>query len=366
MRRLWVVLLVGGLCGVTVEARGDYRWCDVADQLYSDDYRLSYDYSQATVEITYDSAGTVLAGTLTARNLKPNFAYQLKLLGLPGTSANELIGLVGRWWQEEWNGSEWVNGRNLNDKGDGSSPNPNDIIYFATRDIADESSPNGLRFKYIGYLVFDYFMTDGTGAVTLSFEVNGSYHVLWKPPPAPATNTQRVRTEQDGSLVSHTYDVDPASSAAYDVDYGEQTVGIFGEWERLPVGDIYLPPGYYGAKMILTEESFHGSGESFAGMWSTATSDDVQFTIILGVPCECPCHGDPQCDSVFDVFDVVRCADEGFRGGASIVDSVCSHISRNDANCDCVVDIFDVIEIINRAFRNNTDPLCDPCVQPCP
>ena len=117
--------------------QGNYRWLDVADQEYGPSYRESYDYAQATVEVNYSFVVTGIQGTLTAINLKPNFAYQLKLVGSAGTPANDRIGLSGRWWQEEWNGSEWTNGQNLNSKGDGSSPNPNDIVYFDRRDEID-------------------------------------------------------------------------------------------------------------------------------------------------------------------------------------------------------------------------------------
>jgi hypothetical protein len=114
---------------------GDYRWLDVANQAYSATYRTSYNYTQATVSVTYNTQGNKLIGTLQAINLKPNFAYQLKLVGTPGNItnkniANEKIGLAGRWWQEEWNGTAWTNGQNLNDKGVGTSPNPNDIVYY--------------------------------------------------------------------------------------------------------------------------------------------------------------------------------------------------------------------------------------------
>jgi hypothetical protein len=35
---------------------GDYRWRDVADQLYSQSYQTSYNYTQANVAVTYDTA----------------------------------------------------------------------------------------------------------------------------------------------------------------------------------------------------------------------------------------------------------------------------------------------------------------------
>ena len=255
----------------TASLTGEYRWLDVANQAYCSDYRNSYNYTQATVEIDYNAIGETLNCILDAFNLKPNFAYQLKLVGTPGIESNEKIGLVGRWWQEEWNGSAWTNGQNLNNKGDGSSPNPNDNTYFARKNITDPTSPTGHKYKYTGYLVFDYFITDENGNATLNYETNSSYHVLWK-------TTQMAHTVDDGLIKSTTFDVN-ASSPAYDVDYPVQTVYIFGEWERLPVGGMFLQPGNYSAEIILTEESFHGAGGSYSGNWAGAIGKNINFII---------------------------------------------------------------------------------------
>jgi hypothetical protein len=248
----------------TTDPPGPYRWMDVADQLFAETYLGDYDYTQAYVLVEYSTGGATLHGSLAAANLKPNFAYQFKLVGYPETPSNESIGLAGRWWQEEWNGSEWTNGQNLNDKGDGSSPNPNDDVYFARRDIPDPTSPTGKRFRFTGYFVFDYFITDASGGVSLSFEANSSYHVLWK-------TTQRSHTVQDGLLKATTFaggSPDPVN--AYDVVYPDTTVNVFGEWERLPVGGVTLRPEDYEGQFVLTEESFHGSG--LAGGWAAAMS----------------------------------------------------------------------------------------------
>jgi hypothetical protein len=82
---------------------GTYRWLNVADNPYSTEYQENYEYSQANVQITYYKVGTTFHGTLTAQNLKPNFAYQLKLTGFPGTDADggkkngtEHLGLVDK------------------------------------------------------------------------------------------------------------------------------------------------------------------------------------------------------------------------------------------------------------------------------
>jgi len=250
---------------------GDYRWMDTANQYYSVNYRNSYNYTQASVRVKYNDICESFHGTLHATNLKPNFAYQIKMVGFSGTPSNEAIGLAGRWWQEEWNGTAWSNGQNLNNKGNGSSPNPNDILYYARRNITNLTSPTGLKYRYTGYLVFDYFLTDEYGNATLNFEANSSYHVLWK-------TSQRTRAVDDGPLKSITFDAN-ISSPAYDTDYPLQTVGLFGEWERLPVGGVYLQSGEYSIQLMLTEESFHGDGGQYAGNWAAAMGQMVVFAI---------------------------------------------------------------------------------------
>jgi hypothetical protein len=202
-------------------------------------------------------------------NLKPNFAYQLKLVGIPGTTSNEQIGLSGRWWQEEWNGTVWTNGQNLNNKGDGSSPNPNDLVYFSRRNITDATSPTGLHYKFTGYLLFDYFITNEQGNITVLFQTGSCYHVLRK-------TTQRAHTGDDGLIIVTTF-IANTSSPAYDTNYSEQTREIFGEWERLPIGGVPLAPGDYTAQLVLTEESFHGDGGQYAGNWAAAMGATIQF-----------------------------------------------------------------------------------------
>ncbi len=250
---------------------GNYRWMDVADQLYAIAYRESYNYTQADVTLQFFPAEPQFRGYLVAYNLKPNFAYQVKLAGIPGTPANELIGLTGRWWQEEWNGSAWANGQNLNNKGDGTSPNPNDDFYFSHRDITDPTSPTGYHYRYTGYLPFEYVIANESGNALLEFVQDSAYHVLWK-------TTQRAHTDNDGPPKTTTFDVAlPDPAGAYDVDYPEVSITIFGEWERLPPGGVLLPAGFYEADLVLTEESFHGSG--LAGGWAAAMGARINFEI---------------------------------------------------------------------------------------
>ena len=168
-------------------------------------------------------------------------------------------------------GTTWANGQNLNYKGDGSSPNPNDLTYFSRRYIEDSSSPTGYHFRYTGYLVFNYFITDSNGATILQFETGSCYHVLWK-------TTQQSNTINDGPVKTVTFDPDPLQPA-YDTDYPSNTVSIFGEWERLPMGQVDLQFGEYNCQILLTEESFHGSGGTLAGNWAGAVTANIIFTI---------------------------------------------------------------------------------------
>ena len=304
---------------------GNYRWMDSADQVYAASYQAGYNYTQASVHINYYTNAEVLHGTLTATNLKPNFAYQLKVTASPSVdrATIEGIGLTGRWWQEEyiWDntyGYIWGNGCNLNSKGDGSSPNPNDNTYYSRRDVVNLASPTGLNYRYTPYRLLDYFITDGSGNASLVFSADSSYHVLWK-------TTQRSRASSDGPLKTVSFDPDPASPA-YDTDYPEAMVSVFGEWERLPTGGIFFAPGTYQAQFLLTEESFHGSG--LAGGWAAAMRADAVFTIVT--------ESEPGC----------------------------SYALIGDLNDDCKVDTTDFAIMaqswLTDCITNPSDPLCVP------
>jgi hypothetical protein len=182
---------------------------------------------------------------------------------------SENLGFSGRWWKEDWDGSAWVNGWNLNNKGTGYTPTPNDLAYLSMRDVLDPTSPTGRKYRFTGYRPFDYFVTDSNGGATFAFTMCNAYHVLWK-------TSQRAPVPGDGPLKTQV--VDPTAGAlAYDTDYPATTVGVYGEWERLPVDGIPIAPGVYTLEFLLTEESFHESG--YGGWWAHAGHGPAQFTI---------------------------------------------------------------------------------------
>jgi hypothetical protein len=88
----------------------------------------------------------------------------------------------------------------------------------------------------------------------------------------------------------------------------------------------------------------------------------VALRNILAPECSCPCHGDPQCDGVPNVQDVVKTVNVGFRGYAPVFDPQCPK-ERTDVDCSGFTSITDVVKVINVAFRgaNPATEFCDPC-----
>ena len=347
---IWAILLIvlgGAARGQTVSLvsidpgltspNSLYRWLDMADQAYSAAYRNSYTYPQASVTVNFDPVAATFHGTLAASNLKPNFAYQVKLVGTPGTDSNERIGLVGRWWRQTWDGTAWSSGWNLNTKGYGTSPNPNDLLYFQTRDVADATSPTGKLYLYSGYLLMDYFLTDAHGNASITFQANSSFHVLWK-------TSQLLPMTGDGPVKTAAFD--PATpDPAYDYDYPAKSVSIFGEWERLPIGGVPLRPGGYSCVLILTEECFHGSGTSYVGGWAAAMGANIAFTITPG-PVTYPA-GDANHDCTVNVLDLIFIR---HHLGQSVLTGV---NWQADVNNDGSINILDLILV-----RNNNAAVC--------
>lgn len=249
---------------VTTWPPAPYRWRDIATNLYAEQYRADYVYDDADVAVTYaPCADTTFAGHLSAVNLKPNFAYQIKLVGKPtglwgddgDDAANEMIGFTGRWWRTQ--------------------PNPgnsNDADYLANKDDPD--------YIFEGYLLFDFFLTDPQGAAEVDFAVDSSFHVLW-------WEDQRAQGACD-SPVEWTTVTGSAVDPAYDADVGPEEVGVFAEIERLCTGTTVMIPGLYHGRLLLTEESFHQSGDT-EGYWASAMAyDHLEFEVVAATGADAP------------------------------------------------------------------------------
>ena len=235
----------------------DYRWWDIAANIYSPAYSGSYTYDDATVTITYlDSGAPTFSGHLSAVNLKPNFAYQVKLVGKPtgiwgddgDDQANEYIGYSGRWWRAQ-----------------PSPANSTDADYEAHKDDP--------AYIYEGYLLWDYFVTDRYGDAEVDLELDSSFHVL-------ATDSQGAPGVCDGPFIWSTV-AGSAADPAYDADVGPTDVGVYAQQETIRpcAGELVLPDGDYDCRFVLTEESFHQTGTG-SGTWAGAMRhDSLAFTV---------------------------------------------------------------------------------------
>jgi len=244
---------------VTTWPPAPYRWRDVATNLYAQSYRDAYVYDDAVVTVTYTPCeGLGFAGHLSAANLKPNFAYQIKLVGKPSglwdgdgdDVANELIGFTGRWWRTQPN-----------------TGNSSDADYNANHDNPD--------YIFEGYLVVDFFVTNPDGTAEMDFEVHSSFHVLW-------WEHQRTPGTCDSPVKWSTV-TGSASDPAYDTDLVPTDIGVFAEIERLCYGQTTMPLGSYNCRLLLTEESFHQSG-GYEGYWASAMSfDHLGFEVVASL-----------------------------------------------------------------------------------
>ena len=87
-------------------------------------------------------------------------------------------------------------------------------------------------------------------------------------------------------------------------------------------------------------------------------------TAAAGGGCACDCFGDPMCDGVASILDVVRAVDVAFRGGAPYFDpDPACPLETTDVTCDGVTTILDVVRMVDVAFRGGDAEVlyCDPC-----
>ena len=79
--------------------------------------------------------------------------------------------------------------------------------------------------------------------------------------------------------------------------------------------------------------------------------------------CECHCLGDPICDAIVNILDVVRVIDVAFRGYPAEYDTWCWY-AGTDVDCSGFTNVLDAVRIVNVAFRDGDPGLqfCVPCM----
>ena len=229
------------------------RWCDVAGNFYSSAFVDRFSYERPgqrgpRVRIRIEPHAPTLRGRLEAQGLKPNFAYQIKLRGLPAHRANfEAIGHVGRWRLP----------------GPGTNYTDDDYRTYPNKEAVE------------AYILFDYFVTDHNGDAVREFELDSSLHVLWR---ASYRYAEAVHFED---MVPLTMDVGNAEVYAKPkTEPANEWIWAEREYTRYRDADdvMRLPPGHYEAELVLTEESFHAR-EKDGGYWATVYLCPINFTV---------------------------------------------------------------------------------------
>ena len=251
----------GNVCSAEFEGLANFeneRFVDVACGAYSKAFLSGFSYSEPNatrpkVWVDYLRRAETFVGTVTARGLKPNFAYQLKLRGLlSDRPAFERIGRLGRW-------------RLTDDPKHGGAT---DEQYEQLEDKNHAQS----------YLSFDFIVTDPHGNAQREFYADSSLHVLWNTAQSHpgAWHSEIVEVRREQSNPDHYANPRPDFSS----------IGVFAESEHMAngfrmgrpnIGEAFLPPGSYDAELVLTEESFHGYGDG--GFWATVMRTPVRFEI---------------------------------------------------------------------------------------
>lgn len=222
------------------------RFLDIDDNAFSSAYRSGFRYAGKSVSLTWETrpAGKVFRGRLRATGLKPNFAYQLKLIGKPvkgprgwgaqgDDAANEAIGRAGRWWN------------------DTTQANALDAEYSARY----KNQTPGAADTVYGYLFMGVLVTDASGNLDAPFVGDKSYHITWQD-----KQDYGLRQVEAGSFPV-------GGGTAYAPALATYPVKLWYEWEFGRSRRVQLPAGSYNCRFLLTEESFHNN---FGGVYASS------------------------------------------------------------------------------------------------
>jgi hypothetical protein len=238
------------------------RWWDVADNPLGAfvDGSQTFNYANASVTLHYAKNPPVpyFLGRIEARGLKPNFSYQLKLMGKPAKGvwgwgaqgdekANERLGFSARWFCGH---PVHKSGTNFDDN--------------HWREYYQNALP-GAEHNIGGYIFMGEFVTDGQGNANEAFWGEHPYHIKWQ------------------SWQSGPKDVLAGMSVVQPSSYGyganqpvATSITAYYENEAGRTQPLTLPPGTYNTRFVITEESFHNpvNARGAGGYWKTVLASE--------------------------------------------------------------------------------------------
>ena len=272
------------------------RWWDIGNNQFNGFVGKSQEFNyygiysnpeRAThVTLTYDAAPnlTHFRGHIDATGLKPNFAYQIKLMGKHekgvagwGSSgsdwSNETIGKIGRWF---------CNGPHDSTNTETNYTDAHYDTYYKNQ--TDDTKKHDIN----GYLFSGVFVTDKFGNASVDFTSQNNYHITFQ-------SDQLSQFERDAYPVAGTWPVQggmtqsiPTTYYGYGSTAPSQSVTLYYQWEDRNSGQsvarpriVKLPAGTYRCRFVFTEESFHNNpdGGNNGGRWKTVLgTEDLQDT----------------------------------------------------------------------------------------
>jgi len=278
------------------------------------------------VTVTYDKnpATSYFVGHISAKGLKPNFAYQLKLVGkpvygargmgkassyitvdsrLPGGQAVLNTVNDGQGNPTPINGDDWANqqlgyaGRWWDDTTQSAGTNNPDSYY-------QNNYPANTIY---GYLFLGDFVTDQYGRANMNFTGRYSYHITrasWENPYLPALREDprspfTIVTSASPPPATYGYTTPPFYG--YGHDFTSKSVRLYYEYEPGRPQPVSLASGTYHCRLVITEESFHNNvwSEPSGGYWkSILASEDFSYDAsnkLIGA------DSDPANDLVFTI-----------------------------------------------------------------
>ncbi|MBI2299165.1 MAG: PKD domain-containing protein [Armatimonadetes bacterium] len=249
------------------------RFYDIADQLFKKTL------PPGTIQFRYDpSPGNPwLVGEIKGWNLKPNFCYQLKLAGKPGTSTG---GLWGAEADMATNGAILTNGRWWNYQTEDAAFNTtNAAVVMRSRSYKDG--------WVAGYVYFGYVLTDEKGSIKcyggktepavadasgwVPISANRCYHITAK------TGQSGFTPPADTAPIA--YDLTQSDYGYANPTSGTTTISLWYEKEPDNPLDFSLPAGNHDVVLVVTEESFHNNlggltNTEDGGYWDTVWVSD--------------------------------------------------------------------------------------------
>ena len=265
------------------------RWRDIADNplhaFQTGTQSFSYHENNSSakapqVTLSYSTSPPVpyFIGRIDARGLKPNFAYQLKLVGKPtkgrrgwgvygSAFANESLGYAGRWWCGH---PIHASGTNFDD------------AHFLNE---YKNALPGMEHNMYGYIYMGQFITDSAGEAHTMFYGDYPYHISWASWQGGAKDVLHGRFPVRSAVVGDiTVGNAPGAGWAKVYGYGSpppsSSVTLYYENEPGRTQPLTLPAGVYRCQFLITEESFHNpvTNSPEGGYWKTVlASEDFAY-----------------------------------------------------------------------------------------